>query len=266
MGETLAALGSLSVIAGVVDIFYPGNLADAVWTVWPALLVSFIWGVARAWPRLVLTSFNSPRTTIKLVEGDLFDGKDHLVIGACDTFDIEPPHIAPGSIQGQFLAGEYGGNAAHLNADVDSALAGKNGIGSIPEKPGRNVRYPIGTVLTLPSRARKFFLVAYSKMDEFNSARTSPDMLWNALGELWREARKESNGGTVRIPIIGGGQSKASDFLPAEDALRFIVLSFLTASRDEGKVCDELTIVALKDQYEQIDQLEFQSFLNGLRR
>ncbi len=77
--------------------------------------------------------------------------------------------------------------------------------------------------------------------------------------------RNESNGTTVSIPVIGGGQSGLSPVLPAEDAIRFTALSFIIASRGE-RVCDELRIVARPNQYDELNHLELQAFLSGLAK
>ncbi|MCF7534622.1 hypothetical protein [Pseudomonas petrae] len=61
-----------------------------------------------------------------------------------------------------------------------------------------------------------------------------------------------------------GGQAPLSSVLPAQDAIRFTVLSFMFASRN-SKVCDELRIVVRPDDYRKLDRLELQSFLSSLR-
>jgi hypothetical protein len=75
---------------------------------------------------------------------------------------------------------------------------------------------------------------------------------------------RRGNGGTISIPVIGGGQARLSSVLPAQDAIRFTLLSFIFASR-HSKVCDELRIVVRPDDYRKLDRLELQSFLSSLR-
>ena len=69
------------------------------------------------------------------------------------------------------------------------------------------------------------------------------DGIWRSLDSLWKAVTAEANGGRVCIPVIGGGQSRLSQILPAQDSIRFIAMSFMLASRNE-KICDELVIVA----------------------
>jgi hypothetical protein len=262
---SFSAFGALSAVAGVVDIFAPGKLADIAWIVWPGLLLALGFGVVVAWPRPVQAVFSVPNMTIRLVEGDLLDeSSDHLVIGMADTFDTAAPHIAPESVQGQFLKRVYGNDATRLDNDLLIALDGKPDIGTIEGKIGKVVRYPLGTVATLRWPNRCFFMVAYTQMDARSAVESSTDGIWNSLSELWKEVRDVSNGGTLRMPIIGGGQSRISPLLPAQDAIRLQVLSFMLASR-KAKVCDELVIVARPVDYQKLDRLELQAFFNSLR-
>lgn len=263
--SALSCLGAFAVIVGVVDIFATGVLADNLWIVWPCLLFAIAYGVFRSWPRPVETTYESPKTKIRLIRGDLFEEKEaHLVIGASDTFDTAPPHIAPESIQGQFLKRIYGNDLAELDREIDGLLSDHTPQGSIDGKAGKSQRYALGTVLALRSHARRFFLVAYSTMDHRSSASSTTDGIWKSLSCLWAEVRAESNGGRVFMPVIGGGQSKLSPVLPAQDSVRFIALSFMLASRS-SKVCDELVIVARPGEYEKLDHLELQAFFDSLR-
>ena len=260
-----STFGALSAVAGVVDVFAPGVLADVAWVIWVGIVVALASGAFAAWPRPVQAVFSVPNMTIRLVEGDLFaESSDHLVVGMADTFDTVAPHIAPESVQGQFLTRVYGNDAHRLDAELSIALDGKPDLGTIAGKSGKMIRYPLGTVASLRWPNRCFFLVAYTQMDNRSSVDTTTDGIWNSLSELWSEVRAVSNGGVVRMPIIGGGQSRISPLLPAQDAIRLQVLSFMLASR-KAKVCDELVIVARPVDYQKLDRLELQAFFNSLR-
>ena len=102
-------------------------------------------------------------------------------------------------------------------------------------------------------------------MDRANKAHATADGLWRSLANLWSAVRDDSNGAPICIPVIGGGQSGLSPVLPAEDAIRFTILSFIIASR-ENFVCSELRIVALPELYERLNHLELQAFLSSLKR
>jgi hypothetical protein len=263
--QAFALFGGLAAAAGLAAIFAPDFFAGRGWIAWYAVAASLIYGLVRAWPRPITTTYKSPSTAIKLVRGDLFDQHDaHLVIGVSDTFDTAAPHIAPDSVQGQFLQRVYGNDIAQLDADIDAALAHELPIGVVAGKSGKTAQFALGTTATLHSNARRFFLVAYTLMDKASTASSTTDGVWNSLSELWKTVRSQSNGGRVCVPMIGGGQSKLSQVLPAADSVRFIALSFMLASR-ATKVCNELVIVAPPTQYDGLDHLEIQAFLNSLR-
>lgn len=261
--HSFAAFGLLSAVAGAIDVFVPGELAKTPALVWVLGVLSFLYGLFRAWPRPIEESYSTPATKISLVAGDLFDLTGHLVIGTCDTFDTASPQIAKNSVQGQFLDRVYGGDGVQLDAHLRAALADEQVVAQV-NKLGKTDRYALGTVATLKQQARRFFMLAYTSMDERNVAHGTSDGFWSSLSRLWIEVRAESNGGRVCIPVIGGGQSKLSQVLPAEDSVRFIAMSFMLASRAQ-KICDELVIVALPKQYEKMDHLELQAFLSSLK-
>ena len=262
--NALAAVGTLVTGIELVNFFWSGKVVAAAPWLFPAIVAgSAVFGLWRAWPRPIRQTYSSPSTTIHLKEGDLFAQEGHVVVGACDTFDTAFPFIAKTSVQGQFLDKVFQGDAAELDLQLKAALSSDRPIGRVT-KPGKNDRYEIGTVATLRGDGKKFFLVAYTEMNERNEARGTVDGIWKSLSNLWSEVRAQSNGGVVCIPIIGGGQSRISQILPIQDSVRFVILSFMLASRQE-KVCDELRIVARPGEYGRLDRLELQAFLSSLR-
>ena len=263
--QAFACLGLFAVVAGVLVLFWPDLFKDRGWIAFVVGLISLFYGGWRAWPRPVQTKYGSPETLIRLVRGDLFEQHDsHLIIGVSDTFDTASPYIAMESVQGKFLQRVYNSDIARLDADIERELLAVEPLGSILGKSGKAVRYPLGTTLTLRESSRNHFLVAYTTMDEQSSASSTTDGVWHSLSELWKAVRVGSNGRKVCMPMIGGGLSKLSPVLPALDSVRFIALSFMLASRTRP-VCSELAIVIPPQQYDALDHLEIQAFLNSLR-
>lgn len=218
-----------------------------------------------SWPRPIEESYDTPRTRIRVVKGDIFDfGTEHVVIPTCDTFDTAPPHIiAQTSLQAQALSIIYDGDIARLDADLVAALSVIAPVAEV-EKEGKTVRYEVGTVATINHTNRKLYFLAITNMDENNNAQGTPDGLWISLNRLWAEIRRTSNGRPVCIPVIGGGLSRMSSIVPTLDSLRFTVLSFIFASRQQP-VCEELRIVLRPEDYERLDRLELQEFLTSLK-
>jgi hypothetical protein len=262
-----AALGFFSVVLSLFDLFSPNtlgklNLPEIL--LLPALaLVYAIW---QSWPYPVEQHYSSPDTKVKLVTGDLFDQDTNLVIGMSDFFDVVTPHIiAENSVQGQFLSRVYRHDVPALNYDLTSALAGKTPVETGVVKPGKSTRYALGTVACIRRNRTHYFCVAYTAMDQNNNVSTTIGILWEALGKLWDEVRSRSNGEPVAAPVIGLGQSGMSTILPIQDAIRFLILSFMFASRRQ-RVCEELIIVIRPQDEKRIDMLEVQEFLKSLKK
>jgi hypothetical protein len=260
-----SAVGFFSVVLGLYDVIFPGVLSRHKTGISIGVVViSVVYGAIRSWPRPIEELYSSPNVKISLVKGDLFDQEGHLVIGTCTTFDTSIPDIiARSSIQAQFLDRVFSGSVADLDKQLEQALSLYRPVGSI-SKPGKQEKYAIGTVAILREHSRRFFWVAYTEMNERNEARGTMDGIWRSLDSLWKAITAAANGGRVCIPVIGGGQSRLSQILPAQDSIRFIAMSFMLASRSE-KICDELVIVARPADYERLDRLEIQAFLRSLK-
>lgn len=228
------------------------------------LVLSGLGGLWRAWPQPIAQDFEAPKTKITIVRGDLLAQDCHLVIGTNDTFDTETPTIIErSSLQGQALDRLYGSDRHEFDRLLEDALKGKPSTAGTP-KPGKTARYGIGTTAVLKQQGRMLFFLAYSELDVNNKAGSSPDKLWKSLLSLWECVRINANGRSVAIPVFGGGLTRLSHLLPAQDAIRFTVLSFMMASRLEP-VCEELRLVVQPKEYEKLDRLELQSFLSSLR-
>ncbi|MDV6271588.1 macro domain-containing protein [Rhodococcus globerulus] len=262
----LAALGALSAVLGLFALFWPDMLAGKGF---PEVLVipaiALLYAGCRSWPYPVAQHYATPDTEIRLVTGDLFDQDTNLVIGMADTFDIEPPNIiAINSVQGQFLDRVYQHDVSNLRQDLRVALATKQVVGTV-NKEGNNDRYPLGTVATIKHQRKHYFCVAYTSLDEHNNASSTMGVLWESMDKLWDEVRTRSNGEAVSAPVIGLGQSGMSTVLPIQDAIRFLILSFMFASRKQ-RVCEELRIVIRPQDEKRVDMLEIQDFLASLRK
>lgn len=261
---TFACLGVLSGLIQILIVFFPtlAKYSGGV-TFSSYVLISVAVGVFKAWPRPIGVEFSAPKMSIVIEEGDIFNEKGNVVIGMSDTFDTAMPMISKDSLQGQALAKFYQQDVKRFDDDIEKALVKKTPTGRI-DKPGKQVRYEIGTVLPVAHGARILYLLAYCEMDPNNKARGTVDGVWKSLLSLWSEVCKTSNGTAVSIPVIGGGQAKLSSIMPAQDSIRFIILSFVFASRKE-RICESLRIVVHPNDFKKLDRLELQSFLSSLK-
>jgi hypothetical protein len=262
------AIGAFSVVLGLLFAIFPSVLPHqrvAVSIV--VLVVSAAYALIGAWPRPVGQSFKSPKTAIRIVEGDLFEGKGNLVIGMTDTFDTEVPDIiSERSVQGQFLKQVYSDDRDALDDDLNGALARYSTVrefapGTRPR--GKQTAYEVGTVATIRHDGMCYFCIAYTTMNERHEAQATVEGIWKGLNCLWEEVRAVSNGDPVSIGVIGGGQSRIEQEFPAQDSIRVIALSYMFASRHR-KVNEGLNIVVRPQNVQDLDMLELQAFLKSL--
>lgn len=262
--SALAVAGGLSGLIQFNNTVFPSTAWTGNSVLLVVTIISSIVGIVLSWPRPITAEYSAPKTRITIVKGDLLDEKGHIVIGAANTFDTEPPNIiARQSLQGQVLDRLYGGNLTLLDRDLDTALNGLPILGSI-DKAGKTKKYDVGTIAVVAHGPRKIFFSAYSEMNELNEARATADTVWKSLQALWSSVSIHGNGATISIPVIGGGQARLSSILPAQDSIRFIALSFMMASRRE-RICEELRIIVCESDYKKLDRLEIQSFISSLR-
>lgn len=263
--QTFAAVGFMAVLLELYYLFQPDEVSSFDWPL-PLVVVVVALGYAtyRSWPRPVEQQYSRPNTEIRIVTGDLFDQDTNLVIGMANTFDNSVPHvISKTSVQGQFLDRVYSSDTAALDGDLNRALSAVTQAGSM-DKPGKCDTYPLGTVAVTQHGRRHYFCAAYTEMNERNEVHGTVPGVWRCLENLWDEVRARSNGDAVAMPVIGGGQARMSNVLPAQDSIRLTILSFLLASR-EKRVCERLDIVVHGRDVRTLDMLELQAFLTSLQ-
>ncbi len=263
--HALSSIGAISTVLAILRIGWPDQtpFTGVGWAI-GYFIVSAIYAIFRSWPRPIEVHLNKPNTTIKIIEGNIFDQEHNLSIGTCDTFDTLPPDIiASTSLQAQTLSELFEDDVQRLDSLLNAELAHVSSIGTI-DKLGKTDKYEIGTTVSVPHGERRIFFVAYTEMDASNVARASVDGIWTSLDKLWIQVTERGNGYPLAMPVIGGGQARISQLLPAQDAIRLIVLSFIFASRKE-RVCSELVIVVREGDYQKLDRLELQAFLQSLR-
>lgn len=264
-GSAFSAIGLAAVLLGLYDVLFP-NTVDKIGTtaVVVILVGAVLYGVFRAWPRVVRTSYSSPNTMITIIRGDLLKNDAHLVIGMADTFDTTAGVIAQSSLQAKFLDRLLGGETTRFDRGIEQSLAAEGVVSTgTAQKPGKTKRYPLGTVATLEEGRRRFFCVAYTEMNQANEARASIDGVTESLSTLWKAVCRHANGEPVAMPVIGMGQARLSQSLSPSDAIKLQVMSFWLASREE-RLIQELRIVVLPDVYDALDRASLQHFLNGL--
>ncbi|WP_157823738.1 macro domain-containing protein [Acinetobacter proteolyticus] len=265
--QSFACGGGISAVIQFILIIFP-EYAEKFQGLIPITLIaiiSIIFGISRSWPRPIEIEFSAPKTKIKIIKGDLLEQDEHIVIGICNTFDTETPHIvSKTSLLGQSIDKLFGGDIKKLDELLEQALSDKTFTIREPIKNGKNQQYELGTVAVVDHSPRLVYYLAYCRMSDRNEAFGTVDSVWKSLLYLWDAQSERGNHRPISIPVIGGGQARMSNILPAQDSIRLIILSFMFASR-EHKISDELRIIVQPNDYDRLDRMELQSFLSSLR-
>ncbi|MBO3747395.1 bacterial transcriptional activator domain-containing protein [Streptosporangiaceae bacterium NEAU-GS5] len=227
---------------------------------------------ARHGDEVLRRDFPGLRTTLVVKRGDLFAEDDaNLVVGFGDTFDTltDDDVISRESVQGQLLHRIFGGDRKLLDKELQRALKPVEVIERLPDKPkGKRARYPIGTVVSLPSPGRRIFGIAYCHQGAGYVTRSDPEKLRLSLDRLWPSVVAHGMLKPVAIPLVGARLARISE-LSREGLMTMIVDSFIQACRS-GPVTFELRIVIPPDDLERIRLSEVAQFIetldhNGMR-
>ncbi|HAT9591197.1 TPA: hypothetical protein JBD08_12470 [Legionella pneumophila subsp. pneumophila] len=237
VGSFWKCVGAISIATGLIAAMYPDLFSPKGWVYLLVIsVIAILYASYNAWPRNCYTiHYSHPDTSISILIGDLFKQDGHLVIGMSDTFDTEVPIIIKkNSIQGQFLEKIFNNDVSLLDKELKQALNGidiKEIVSDNNKKKGKNKRYPIGTVAALGKGNTFYFCVAYSHMDSNNCAQSSPCDLWNSLDNLWDAIRVHGQQEQVSIAVVGSDLARLTNRLSRDELIKFIILSYLSASR-----------------------------------
>jgi Domain of unknown function (DUF6430) len=189
-------------------------------------------------------------------------------VGFSDTFDIDTTNdlvISKASLQGQLIDRIYGGQTNRIEAELAAALRDKGPESTerrAAKRAGKLKRYPIGTVATLGTPARRIFAVAYSRMGNDLVAESTVDRLWRSLDSLWDAVYQNGQLRPVAVPLVGAELARI-DNLDRESLLKMMLLSFVARSR-ERVISRELVVVIHPRDYDKINMLEMEAFLRTL--
>ncbi len=196
---------------------------------------------------------------IEIRVGDIFEIEGGCVISTNTTFDTDIDHglIAKDSIQGQFTT-RYYNSISHLDLDLEDAL-GEYCFESLTERrPGKDRRYPIGTIVQLRPNNKAVYLVAIADINEHGNARTSFDNVKKCLGEIWNYVGVRGDFQPISIPLIGSGRARLTQ---TRDEIAKEIIRSIVASCSTKKFCEKFTIVISPSDYGKLDLHQLGEFL-----
>lgn len=233
---------------------------------WPGYLIlifiSLVFSVFQNIPAISISScLSSPDSEIEIKIGDIFQEDGHLVIGFNDVFDTELGEIVKASaVQGQFLRKVYRNNQTQLDSEIEAALQEYQGQRQLDREKtsGKAWRYPIGTTIVLGSYERRYFLVAYGRMNKDLTVTSNPDYISLSLDTLWQEVRRKCHGTAVAIPIIGSDLSRTG--LSRMQLSKMIITSFVLESKRRF-ITRKLTVMIYPQDLDSVDFYALREFL-----
>lgn len=215
------------------------------------LVVSIIISLFVVYPKKQIQfNLKNTNTNIEIVFGDLFTEKGHKVISVDEYFDskIGKP-VASKALQGIFIEKILGGHTSIFDDAVNAQL-GEKKIEILNRVEGKNLRYPIGTTVTIKHNQTLYFLFAMAHSDYDCNASSNPSIMLKALDGLWSKVRIEGNGENVNIPLVGDGLSRVG--LPPTQLLQLILISILKSAKEKD-LSSTIRVVLLENMFDKID-------------
>lgn len=257
------SFGVLAMGLGMFDVLFPNTFGLKYYGLFFLSTTSLIWAIIKTLPKhRISREFLSPDTKIVVKVGDLFKEKTNLVIGMNDTFDTEKGKIIkPKSIQGQFLTKIYADDREKLDSDLSFALKKCHSERDAKKTQGKNLRYSIGTAITLSVGNKKYFCSAYSFMDNKLKAQSNISSLTESLDKLWKEIRATGAYEKVSMAVLGSDLARIGN-ASHSNLIKLIISSFILASREE-KITNQLTIVIHENNLRKVNMFDVEDFLQN---
>lgn len=247
----LAAFGALWLVTEILMFFdFKASISWLKDNQWAFFLFGVAWAIWENRPIHKVTCTLANRDIkIEIRVGDLFSGKNAVVIGCNTSFDtdISSGVISPKSVQGQFTKRFYS-NVAHLDTDIAQRLVLPFVPTPVqnPNKQGKTSEYPIGTTLTLRPNQRTAYLCAIAHMNAQGNAHATFDDFKTALPALWEHIASAGDHGDISVPVLGSVFARIPQ--NRETLVREILQSFIAACAAQ-RPCNSLTVVIHPSDY-----------------
>lgn len=209
-------------------------------------------------------SFHYNNSTIELVFGDLFMQPGLRVIPVSEF--MEEMDVIPTSLQAivmKKIQNKFEGNQGTKRYQAELAKALEPKVYEVLERSyqrGREKKYPLGTSALIQDGDQPYLYIAVTKTEvqEFMGFdNCNVTQLWLALEKMWREARKESRGKDVNIPLIGSGVTGIK--LEPKQVLEMILLSLFKTLAEDGRITTGVIRIVLYPPY--FDRIDLREHL-----
>ena len=207
-------------------------------------------------PKEIVLKHNN--STIRIVFGDLFsyDGLKVIPVSR-HFFETEVVTTSLQNIVIQKFSGSDEGTKGldKYKESLLTALKNKEYEESYRDATQKiETFYPLGTTASIDLNNESYLLFAITITELKNYIPpdncTTPDM-WIALKNLWHDARGQTRGKNINIPLIGSGITGIN--LPSLRILELNLLAILDSIIEEGKITDEIRIILHYKFFEEVD-------------
>jgi hypothetical protein len=164
--------------------------------------------------------------------GDIFKENGEIVVSSNTTFDTDLSSglISPNSLQGQCALRMFKGNTLEIDRQLSESLK-QESHSAISDKQGKHDQYEIGTVARVHAQGKNFYFIAMSELNEFGTAKSSVELVDQAIKRLWLYMTERGELGNIVMPLMGTGRGRIE--MPRKKMIERIAQSFTTASRDK---------------------------------
>ena len=195
----------IATIFSVAIIYIPVKCQlTALWILISLLAVSYVAVVICAnFKRNVTLRIRNTKIIIK--QGDLFAEEGQKVIPMNEFFDVDIDNgvVDPDSLHGQYIRNHANKAPQELYDDIVKGLQCKKPVAVDQRRQhGGQIRYELGTIY---DDKKGFYLLAYSKFDQYNRAYMSNEDIAQCYTNMWNEVDIMRGSKSIAMPVLGAG-------------------------------------------------------------
>jgi len=250
--RSFVALGGLwtatELYVGLIDPNVSANSRGLI-LLFAVMFFSLLIGGGLVWQSVRSVSFKlrGVETNLTISFGDVFSDDIDLVVPVNSMFDhslqtgTAAMPVSPRSVHGQLVNIL---TKKEFRTAVDSSLDQSNVSYTEvvrPIQPSR--KYELGTVATVASEGRHFYLIAITNTDDNDKYRvkTSLPEAFPALAKAWSGIAATANNRPLRMPLIGGGFANLK--IDNEHILDILIASIVEFSLRERRITTDIEIM-----------------------
>ncbi|MBN1585716.1 hypothetical protein JW899_05130 [Candidatus Uhrbacteria bacterium] len=242
--SSLAAIGVIWLIINVGNYLSHDWIDKNINTNLTVIILVFVFIVVlivRRPPSTFRSKIDGKDVWIEIKVGNAHKNKGALVVPINNEFDpSQGGNIIKAknpSILNELICRYYSSQVEHLITDINQKkdlLRGDDG------------KYPIGSMVEIEQKNKKFYLLANSYKNLQNRSTSDNNDFLSSLGGLWESLSNDAEkDDVITIPLINTGHGRATN-LTRKTSVHYIIRTFIFAVQQKT-VCDKLIISIYPD-------------------